>query len=300
MKKIISLVIFIISITTTGFSQESTIYSFFVNIVSEPFRFPLIGLVNIANGNHDNVQLGLVNWNTGNFSSIQAGLVNSTRGNISGVQLGLVNTSAGNLNGWQSGLVNTVANGGQGFQIGLVNASMEKLKGAQIGLVNFVDSIEEGIPIGLISIVRNGGYRAVEYSFSEFYPVNLGLKLGVKRFYTTIFVSYNPFEEIVSEQFAVGFGTGSIIPINNSFFINPELNSLFSFWGNNQQITSFIPYFGYNLSKIFKITAGPSVTWVRSGNDNRLQRPLFRLYEHTINKKNNIVVGARAGVRFQF
>lgn len=301
MKKIISVVVFIISITTTGFSQESTFYSFFVNIVSEPFRFPLIGLVNIAKGNNSFPQIGFINVNTNNFTGLQTGFVNTTSGDFSGAQIGFVNAVGGGFYGTQIGFINTAVKEGQGLQLGFVNTSAQKLNGVQIGFINYTDSIENGIPIGFISIVRNGGYKAVEYSFSEFYPVNLGLKLGVERFYTSITVAYNPFEEIASEQFSVGFGTGSIIPISNSFFFNPELNSLFSFWGNNnQQLTSFIPYFGYNLSKFLIITLGPSVTWVRSGNDSGIQKPLFSLYEYGIDQKNSIVVGARVGARLQF
>jgi len=304
MKKIISVVVFIISITATGFSQESTFYLFFVNIISEPFRFPLIGLVNIANGNHDKVQLGLVNWNTGNFTGLQAGLANSAGGNISGVQLGLVNTSAGNINGWQSGLVNTVANGGQGFQFGLVNASMEKLKGVQLGLINYVESIEDGVPIGLISIVKNGGYRAVEYSFSEFYPTTIGLKLGVEKFYSTIFCAYSPSSEFDSNDLAIGSGFGSIISISETFFFNPELNFMSStIWtilnGNTQNFISFIPYFGYKINKNFCITLGPSLTWI-NGDNGSLKKPLFKISHHKINENNSLITGVRASFRLAF
>jgi hypothetical protein len=66
----------------------------------------------------------------------------------------------------------------------------------------------------------------VEYSFSEFYPITVGFKIGVDKFYTTIFASYKPTEEFTNGGFAYGFGIGSIFPIGSSFFFNPELSSL--------------------------------------------------------------------------
>jgi len=326
-------------------SSGNSIYSFFVNIVDEQFRFPLFGFVNIARGNHELPQFGFINWNTGHFSSMQASFVNTTGGNFKGFQAGFINTTGGDIIGVQSGFVNTIAGdlkglqtgfintaagdtkglqdgfinttrsfygaqigfintaakGGQGLQMGFVNASMQKLKGTQIGFINYVDSIEDGIPIGFISIVRNGGYRALEYSFSEFYPFNAGIKLGVERFYTTIYAAYKSVNETSWEHFATGLGMGSIIPIASAFFINPELIYYTSPTKDvNQQLTSFVPSFGFKFGNYFSISAGPSVTWVKAYKDNTLLKPLFHIYEHTINDRNSIVVGVRAAVRLLF
>jgi len=290
------------------------IYTFFVNIVSEPFRFPLIGFVNIFRGSHTLPQIGFVNWNTGDFSSWQFGFVNTAGGDLNGVQAGFVNTAVGDTNGLQFGFlnttrsfsgtqigfVNTASRESQGLQLGFVNTSMQTLSGMQIGFVNFVDSIENGIPIGFISIVRQGGFRAVEYSFSEFFHFNIGLKLGVERFYTTIFAAYNSVTEFDAEHFAIGLGFGTIIPITGSFFFNPELNNMSAFMnGGNRQFLSFVPYIGFNISQRLSIAVAPSVTWTRT-EDDYLPSPSFSMMEHTINDNNSIVAGARAAVRFRF
>jgi len=290
------------------------IYTFFVNIIYEPFRFPLVGFVNIFRGSHTLPQIGFVNWNTGDFSPWQFGFVNTAGGDLNGVQTGFVNTVIGgtdglqfgfvnttrSFSGVQIGFVNTASRESRGLQLGFVNTSAQTLSGTQIGFVNFVDSIENGIPIGFISIVRQGGFRAVEYSFSEFFHFNIGLKLGVERFYTTIFVAYNFITEFDAEHFAIGLGFGTIIPITGSFFFTPELNNMSAFMnGGNRQFLSFVPYVAFNISQRLSIAIAPSVTWART-EGNYLPSPSFSMMEHTIDESNSIVVGARAALRFRF
>jgi hypothetical protein len=302
-----------------------SLYAFFVNNVSESFHFPLIGFVNIARGDHRYAQLGFINMNTGNFSSFQASFINTIGGNLNGMQAAFVNTVSGSTNGFQAGFVNTTqglhgvqagfvntATAAEGAQFGFINTAAKGMKGMQIGFINYADSIENGIPLGFISIVKKGGYRAVEDSFSEFYPVTLGLKMGVERFYTTLFVGYNPSgehtREDMGEHFAIGAGFGSIIPIAGSFFFNPELHSLSSTaWAGHYDLDSFpntnfitlVPYFGFKLNDHFSVTAGPSVTWIQSHNM-AVPEPLFELTGYDVNENNRIVVGARAAVRVRF
>jgi hypothetical protein len=181
---------------------------------------------------------------------------------------------------------------------------MEKLKGVQLGLINYVESIEDGVPIGLISIVKNGGYRVVEYSFSEFYPITIGLKLDVGKFYSTIFSAYSPSSEFDRNDLAIGWGFGSILSISETFFFNPELNlmssTIFTIWnGSNQNLTSLILYFGYKINKNFCITLGPSLTWV-NGDNGSLKKPLFTLSHHEINESNSLVAGVRTSLRLVF
>jgi len=306
------------------FSSNRNLYTFFVNIVYEPFPFPLFGFVNVAHGNHGLAQAGYINWNTKNFSGLQGGFINTIGGELRGVQGGFINTAidsadgiqggfintTGSFNGLQGGFVNVATKGGQGLQAGFVNVSLQKLRGVQLGFVNYTDSIESGIPIGFISIVRQGGYMAVEYSFSEFYPVNLGFKIGIEKFYTTLSValsaSYNTVHGPTLNDLAIGLGIGSIIPINDKFFFNPELSQLspISFVGSRQTL-SLVPFFGYKIGKHFSVTAGPSVTWLRVYGDGAPPKPLFKIAEYTFTddpdrEKNSIVVGARAAVRFIF
>jgi len=334
MKKYLLTIAFIAGIVAMGFSDEitaaeageargsgRTIYTFFFNYVSEPFRFPLFGFVNVADGNHFLPQFGFVNINLGNFSSLQAGFVNFIRGNLSGVQtgfvnivtgadvngaqFGFVNLSTGETDGSQIGFVNIVDADINGVQFGFVNAISGQLSGVQLGFINIVDSLEgSSVPIGFISIVRNGGYRAIEFMFSEFHPLAMGIKLGVERFYTTLSVAYNPFGDGGLRYLASGFGLGGIIPIGRSFHFNPELSFFSPVNGihRNQHWLGFTPLFGFNINRHFSIVAGPSITWqtIWGNNDNELQSPAFYIVRHDINDRNAIVVGARAGLRLRF
>jgi len=310
-------------------ASRVVVYSFFFNLVTEPFAFPLIGFVNVVRGSHALPQIGFINLNTGNFSSVQAGFVNAAGGDFSGAQVGFVNTVIGGVtgaqvgfvntaigdtsglqlgfvnstlsfDGAQIGFVNTAARESRGFQLGFVNTSTRTLSGAQIGFINYVDSIENGIPVGLISIVRNGGYRAIEVSFSEFHNVTVGLKLGVERFYSTIFASYNSVDEFDIDYFFVGLGFGSIINITESFFFNPELNSITTVGNDNRHFLSFVPFFGYNINRNFSAVIGPSVTWMSASDNGYLQEPFFNIAYNSIDDNNSIVVGFRAAVRFRF
>ena len=317
------------------------LYTVFVNSVAEPFPYPLVGFVNIARGNHRTAQVGFINWNTGNFDGLQVSFVNTTMGNLSGVQASFINTTIGNFSGIQAGFVNTTVGemtGPQagfvntaigrvtGPQIGFVNVATQGVRGFQLGFVNYTDNIEDGIPIGFISIVRQGGYQAIEYSFSEFHPVSAAFKIGLEKFYTNLLIGYNPTTEVFKRDgfayygVAFGMGFGSVLPIGKIFFFNPELNWLSSspvrddeesYLGLN--FVSFVPSFGINIGKHFSITAGPSVTWASAyiyhpdaddwmdavDTNVSMPRPLFG-YNHEITPNQSIVIGARAALRLRF
>jgi len=322
-----------------------SLYTFFVNNVSEEFRYPLIGFINTSRGNHIMPQIGFVNANTGNFTSLQlsfintvggglngfqGGFVNTTGGDTRGVQYGFINTTAGDTNGMQTGFINTATSdlkglqtgfintsrffngaqvgfvntalrGGYGLQAGFVNVSRQKLKGVQLGFVNYADSIEDGIPIGFISIVRHGGYKAVEYSFSDFYPVTMGLKFGVDKFYTSVYLSYDSTNDWLRENIASGVGMGSIVHIAGPFFFNPEFIYMSSpLYNNNWLLLSFVPSIGLKLGKHFSFSAGPSASWMYAFRGDTLPEPLFRMYEYSFSDRSILVAGLRASVRFLF
>jgi hypothetical protein len=134
----------------------------------------------------------------------------------------------------------------------------------------------------------------------------LGFKIGVEKFYTTIYAAYNPIDGFGLENFATGFGIGSIIPIGDRFFLNPELNSFSPLtMESSYDLLSFVPFFGYKLGEHFSVAVAPSVTWVHTFNDYPPPKPFFKIAEHyfeddSITNKNSIVVGARAAVRFAF
>ena len=50
------------------------------------------------------------------------------------------------------------------------------VSGFQLGFVNLVDSVSEGVALGFLSYVKRGGYRAIDVSSNELYPVNIGFK----------------------------------------------------------------------------------------------------------------------------
>jgi len=304
-------------------SGNNNLYSFFLNIIYEPFPYPLIGFVNIAFGNYKNFQAGFVNWNSENFGGFQAAFTNTVGGDFKGFQAGFVNVNKGETNGMQTGFINT-SRKMEGVQIGFVNIEARDMKGLQLGFVNYAESIN-GAPIGFISIVKNGGYMAVEYFNSEYHNYNLSFKTGIEKLYTSIVVSYNQPYENTWNNFASGIGIGSILPIGKIFYFNPEITSLSPFkFAYNVSYESFVPYFGVNFKK-FSIAAGPVITWVRRNNKNNvdeserqpawvkeyirnyndnkdkpLPKPNYSLYYHEINDNNSISIGFRAAARLRF
>jgi hypothetical protein len=357
------------------FSQETNAYTFFVNVVNDDFKFPRIGLVNVAKGNHQGLQLGFANWNARNFSGLQMGFVNTLGENLNGAQVAYINTTIQHVEGFQFGFINTArqgVRGGQiayinfavqavdgiqlgfvntafqgftgtqlafvniarefqgaqvgfvnaaakdsrGAQVGFVNAAMKeapsaqigfvnvagrKKTGIQLGFVNFADSIGKSVPIGFFSYVRRGGYMAAEVSFSEFFPVTVGFKTGIEKFYTSFYLGHKPSDRSAKTMYASGAGIGSIIPLKKSFFFNPELHTMNTIEKkNNRLLTSFVPWFGYNFNRRFSIAAGPSVVWSASYEDNVFLKPTFNITNFEINDKHSIFVGFRAGLRCRF
>jgi len=321
-----------------NFAQESheqgrtNVYSVFVNIVNEPFRFPLIGFVNIARGSHTLPQIGFINFNQNNFSTLQAGFINTVGGDMAGFQLGFVNTTAGSFQGAQLGFVNTTAGSFQGAQIGFVNTAARgdnsglqlgfvntaftefagaqisfiniarKIDGFQIGFINYADTIENGIPIGLISIVRNGGFRAVELSINEIAHANFAFKIGLEILYTSLNVSWNPTIDW-GYSLLTGVGFGTHVSINNNFFFNPELTfiSNMGIGDTNINYYSFAPNFGFRIAHGFSVLIAPAITWVHFiNNGGEISETFLALYNHEINRNHNLLAGARVALRFQW
>ena len=319
------------------------VYSFFINVVQDGFRWPLIGFLNTAVGSHQNLQLGFVNTTLVDFSSAQLGFVNSTFNDFTGLQAGFVNTTLNELTGLQAGFVNSagfitqkgsqigfvnlmrkevkgaqlgfvnMAGGNvQGSQLGFVNAARKeisgvqagflnltggKIQGCQFGFVNYADSVT-GLPIGFLTIVKKGGYRAVEVSASEWYPVNLSFKIGVPLLYTFFHGSYNANFE---KQYALGYGMGSLLPLSKKLYFNPEIGSMYPVSKEPQtQIQSFVGNFRYKLTPHLQLAAGPSVAHVFSDNDEYTYKPVFHILDHRFDSKNRLVIGFRAAISVNF
>jgi len=284
----------------------------FVNNVSGNYSGIASGFVNVTGGNHRGLQIGFVNATSGDFEGLQAGFVNSTAGNHSGVKLGFVNSTSKNINGVQVGFVNSAfgnssgvavgfvnatAQNATGLQLGFVNAARKGIKGSQIGFINYADTIS-GVPLGFISFVRNGGYRAVETSINELFPVNVAFKIGVPRLYSIIQGSHNSNYE---KPFALGFGLGSLISLGNSFYFNPEIGNMHSLSSNRSRATTFAANFRYSINSKLQVAAGLSAAWLNyQQGQNAFEKPLFSFLNHEINDRNRILTGARIALSYNF
>jgi len=322
-KRVVLAIICFFIMTSLAFSDQPEenkmtlpripIYTFFFNIIFEPFPFPVIGFINNAIGNHVGLQTGFVNINTKNFYGLQAGYVNTAGGSLRGLQSGFVNVTAGNFSGFQGGFVNVTAENFLGLQAGFFNVSRNNLigvqlgcinitgketKGVQIGLLNITEDLE-GITIGLLTIVKNGGYHAFEYYFSEFFTYNVAFRTGKKSFYNSFIASYNQTSDFSFDNFAFGYGIGTFISINEVLYINPELNniSINQLFKASIDYYSLIVYLGVNLGK-FSIAAGPSATFAHTfSKDAKISRPLYSIYSYDFDDKNIFVIGARISAR---
>jgi hypothetical protein len=303
--------------------SQTVVYSGLFNMVPGDFKYPLLGLVNIANGDYQGAEIGLINQVNGNFKGAQlgltntasgtvdgtqVGLVNTTPKNMTGPQLGLVNTTGGSMIGPQVGLVNTVIGEMKTAQIGLVNVSAKtmpqaqvglmnttnKLNGVQVGLINFAKNAENGTPIGLISIVGKGGYYAVEAYTNETAEANLALKLGVSHMHSSVGVSLKPDEEL----YGLSLGLGSILPIANKFYFNPEVNV--SSFLDEPSITSTLGInFGFAITNHLHIVAGPSFGVETNNEGEEVFIPeVYKLKHFEIDDSVRGILGAKIGIRY--
>jgi hypothetical protein len=285
----------------TAVQQVNGIQIGFVNTASQEVNGAQYGFLNTSLKTIYGSQIGFLNTAKQEVQGAQVGFVNTAIQSVSGAQVGFVNTAFQSAREAQVGFVNTTMKESRGAQVGFVNFANRKENGLQLGFINYTDTLEKGIPIGFLSFVRRGGYMALEYSFSEFFPVTVGFKTGVEKFYTTLFIAYNPFSESTKNTYASGAGIGSIIPLKKSFFFNPELHTMNTIEKkNNRQLTIFVPYFGYHFSNHFSMTAGPSVVWSANFEDGVFLKPVFNIANFEIDSKNSIFVGARVGIRYRF
>lgn len=283
----------------------------FVNTVKSDLTGTQVGFINALGGSMLGTQIGYVNTTGRDVLGGQVGFINTSAGEVVGPQIGFVNTAAkksksiqvgfvntcgDSLKGAQIGFVNTVARQSEVAQVGFVNTA-RVIKGFQVGFINLADSIECGAPIGFLSIVKKGGYHALELSVTEMYPVNLSYKIGISRLYTTFVLSYDPFTK---NSMAFGAGLGSVIPLGKRFSLVPEYisqNQLFNGW---QQIHSLSVQAAYHFSSHFSVLAGPSMVWQYGNLPDRLNDPFFSFSKRAIDLRGNLITGARLAVRYTF
>ncbi|WMJ73043.1 hypothetical protein RCC89_07690 [Cytophagaceae bacterium ABcell3] len=318
----------VIAQNDTVVKREYVAYTLAFNSVPDHFNYPLFGFVNVARGNHKGFQLGFVNTTLQGFTGLKVGFVNTILRDFSGFNVGFVNTVSGNSEGGKIGFVNTSLEDGkglrvgyvnttlgnalgakfgfvnttlgnsEGLQLGFVNIARQEMKGAQIGFVNVADTVSGGTPIGFLSIVKRGGYRAVEMSANELYPLNMAFKLGVPRFYSFFQGSYNASYE---DPFALAFGFGSLISLGNNFYFNPELGNVSPLAISANNVTTFAANVRYSLSPRFQVSTGLSAVWLNYPRDeNMYAEPFFALINHEISARNRVLVGARVGLSYNF
>ena len=137
----------------------------------------------------------------------------------------------------------------------------------------------------------------MEVSTSEMFPVNLSYKIGVKSLYTSFVVSYLP---ELPHYLATGIGVGSIIPLSESFYFNPELLTQNRLISENSFMYSLALNVGYKLTDQLHLTAGPSIAWNHSSNTNELFKENFAIRKWALDDHNNLFVGVRIGIRYVF
>lgn len=151
---------------------------------------------------------GLYNVNTHLTKGFQfAGIANYS-GNIQNATqfAGIANIAASGSTPFQfAGIVN-VADEVTGLQFAGIANIAKRVKGVQFGLINYADE-SDGVSIGLINIVKKGGKREFEISFSEALNTVISFKLGTDKFYTIFSSGVNYINKPVEYAAGLGFGT---------------------------------------------------------------------------------------------
>lgn len=309
----------LIGFINTAHGDQKSVHVGFINTNTGNLTGAQIGFVNTVGEKMDGIQASFINTTGNDQRGLQAGFINTIGDDAQGFQVGFINAIGGKMQGSQIGFINAVEklegvqvgfiNASQnlkGFQVGFING-VERILGAQVGFINgtriltglqlgFINKVEtvtHGVPIGFLSFVKHGGYQAFEFSFNEMYPYNASYKIGMDKFYTFPMVSYNP---KLTDPWAIGFGAGSVIPMNEEVFFNPELISQTVISGDFQQITSLGLQFGHAFTENLDFLAGPSIVWNRSTTND----PLFTLHNWDLNGTNRIHAGLRAALRYRF
>jgi hypothetical protein len=121
---------------------------------------------------------------------LASAIANADLGRTMGIRVaGLLNAGMGEVRGLQLSLGANVAGDVTGAQIGLVNVGRH-VRGLQLGLVNISRSID-GVPVGLVNVVRDGR-RGLDLWASDTAPLNAGVHLGSRMFYTLLAAGVDP------------------------------------------------------------------------------------------------------------
>jgi hypothetical protein len=178
--------------TFGAFAQDTTqqqkpmrYYTGLYNQVPENFNFPVIGFVNIGEGNQHTAEIGFTNVTQKNMKGAQVGFSNITGEKLSGVQVGFINMCRDSLDGVEVGFVNVAGNRTEGAQVGFVNLTRNYLHGAQVGYVNVANAAAEGAQVGFVNACKDSvrgmqiGYVNVTGGSAD--GVQIGFVNGARR-----------------------------------------------------------------------------------------------------------------------
>ena len=203
----------------------------------------------------------------------------------------------------------------KGVQIAGFTNIAKNVKGVQLsGFINICDSID-GVPISFISFVRKNGYRSYEISTSEWAPMQISFKMGVKELYNIYTLS-----KLISpwDRYAFGFGFGHTVALADHMSLQLELtnHSSFRLWTNNayndyynsNQMLQFKPSFKREIGNEICLNFGPTLNFVygyRWGDESPsdIIQPFWK--RATIQENNNyqslsrLWVGFNAGISFR-
>lgn len=307
------------------------------NVVGENFTGgQLAGISNLVHGDFLGVQYsGIASYTKGRFTGVQGGgIISVIRGGMVGVQMaGISNTLIGEAGGLQlAGIHNTVYGsliGGQlagisnfsksgtnfiqiagianhseknqGLQLsGIINHANQN-NGLQIALAN-INKGGNGISLGLINFVKNG-YHKTEIAANETFLANVTIKSGVKHFYNTYNLSYQPGE---APLYAFGLGLGGSFSMTQKWWMNLDLfgQSVFENLSIDRfsQVYKFSATADYRLKRI-AFFAGPTfnvnVLHINDGEGNYAvdlaNNPLFSTDNGNI--KTTGWIGGQIGIR---
>lgn len=251
---------------------------------------------------------GLYNANTQLTKGVQiAGILNYTGQSHNAVQFaGVVNISAKGVGGAQIGGVVNIADEAKAQISGVINVA-KQVKGIQIGVVNYADSCD-GVQIGLVNIVKKGGKREVEVSFSEALNTIVSFKLGTDKLYTIFSGGISCWRKTMEYAYGIGFGThqnwgkrwGSQLEI-----MGYQLTEEGKFRGGLDLLTQLKFVVSKQIANHFKVFAGPVMNMTISDYVNPLTGEIgsslapYTMWEQTSGKTNlKAWTGWTVGVRF--
>jgi len=270
-------VTFIYPVGTAGTNSADYMNDFSFNIIGG-FNggvngFELGSVANINKGNVSGCQIsGVCNMTSGNSKGLViSGVTNLTRKQSKGVVISGVANISGSHKGLQLSTINFVKDHLSGIQIGVMNYA-KKGKGVQFGVVNVCDADDDVLPIGIFNVVKNG-YYAFDVSTNELFITSLSYKMGKEKFHSIFRAGIG--EHDSKSVFSIGFGFGSIVPIEGNHKLNMELicDALHYDWkwGDDKinLLNQFNLSYQYQVTKHFAIKAGPSLkTFVTNQKEN--------------------------------